>query len=184
MIYNETTLKDAYVLDVQRFEDERGYFARVMCSDEFAERGLVSKFVQTNHSYNSKRGTLRGMHFQRAPHAEVKLVRCVQGAIHDIIVDLRPDLPTYMAWEGFDLSAENGRELYVPEGFGHGFITLADDTHVTYQVSHPYTPGFEGGLRYDDPSLGIVWPEPVTVISPKDVSWPSFDPERVHANAN
>ena len=86
-----------------------------------------------------------------------------------------------MAWEGFDLSAENGRELYVPEGFGHGFITLADDTHVTYQVSHPYTPGFEGGLRYDDPSLGIVWPEPVTVISPKDVSWPSFDPERVHA---
>ena len=111
-------------------------------------------------------------------------MRCVQGAIHDIIVDLRPDSPTYMAWEGFDLSAENGRELYVPEGFGHGFITLADDTHVTYQVSHPYTPGFEGGLRYDDPSSASSGRSRSRSSPPKDASWPSFDPARVHANAS
>jgi dTDP-4-dehydrorhamnose 3,5-epimerase len=178
VIYNATTLPGAYVLDIERREDERGYFARVMCGNEFAAHGLVSEFVQTNHSYNRRRGTLRGMHFQHAPHAEVKLVRCVQGAIYDVIVDLRPQSEAYLRWEGFELSAENGRVLYVPEGFGHGFITLTDDAHVTYQVSYAYTPGAEGGLRYDDPAIGIVWPEPVAVISDKDASWPAFEPAR------
>jgi dTDP-4-dehydrorhamnose 3,5-epimerase len=176
VIYCETTLPGAYLLDIERREDERGYFARVMCSREFAEHGLVAQFVQTNHSYNRQRGTLRGMHFQVAPHAEVKLVRCVGGAIHDVIVDLREESPTYRKWEGFDLTAENGRVLYVPEGFAHGFVTLADDTHVIYQVSYPYTPGSEGGLRYDDPAIGIEWPEAMTVISEKDANWPLLGP--------
>jgi dTDP-4-dehydrorhamnose 3,5-epimerase len=176
VIYNATTLRDAYVLDIERKEDARGYFARVMCGTEFAAHGLVSEFVQTNHSYNRRRGTLRGLHFQYPPYAEVKLVRCVQGAIYDVIADLRPNSPTYLRWEGFALSAENGRVLYVPEGFAHGFVTLEDDTHVTYQVSQAYVPGAEGGLRYDDPALGIVWPEPVAVLSDKDASWPPFTP--------
>jgi dTDP-4-dehydrorhamnose 3,5-epimerase len=179
VIFNATTLQDAFLLDIERREDERGYFARVMCGNEFKAHGLISDYVQTNHSYNRRRGTLRGMHFQNPPHAEAKLVRCVQGGIFDVIVDLRPASPTYLRWEGFELTAANGRILYVPEGFGHGFITLADETHVTYQVSYPYTPGAEGGLRYDDPAIGIAWPEPVAVISDKDAAWPPFEPAKV-----
>jgi dTDP-4-dehydrorhamnose 3,5-epimerase len=114
------------------------------------------------------------MHFQRPPHEEVKLVRCAQGAIYDVVVDLRPHSSTYLAWEGFELSVANGRSLYVPTGFAHGFITLADDTYVTYQISHPYTPGAAGGLRYDDPAIQILWPEPVAVISERDTQWPPF----------
>jgi len=171
MLFSPTTLKDAMLIDIEKRGDDRGYFARTMCRDEFAAHGLVSEFVQANHSYNRMRGTLRGMHFQRAPHEEVKLVRCVRGAILDVIIDLRPASPTYRKWEGFELSAENGRLLYVPGGFAHGFQTLVDDVDVTYQVSHPYTPTAEGGVRYDDPAFGIEWPEPVTVISPKDASW-------------
>ena len=119
--------------------------------------GLATVFVQANHSSNARRGTLRGMHFQRAPHREVKVVRCVKGAIHDVIIDLRRGSPTYGRWEGFDLTEENGHMLYVPEGFAHGFVTLAGDTHVAYQVSHAYTPGAEGGVRWDDPAFGIAW---------------------------
>jgi len=171
MLFSPTTLKDAMLIDIEKRGDDRGYFARTMCRDEFAAHGLVSDFVQANHSYNRSRGTLRGMHFQRAPHEEVKLVRCVRGAILDVIIDLRPESPTYRKWEGFELSAENGRLLYVPGGFAHGFQTLVDDVDVTYQVSHPYTPAAEGGVRHDDPAFGIRWPEPVTVISPKDASW-------------
>jgi dTDP-4-dehydrorhamnose 3,5-epimerase len=171
MLFSPTTLKDAMLIDIEKRGDDRGYFARTMCRDEFAAHGLVSDFVQANHSYNRSRGTLRGMHFQRSPHEEVKLVRCVRGAILDVIIDLRPDSPTYRKWEGFELSAENGRLLYVPGGFAHGFQTLVDDVDVTYQVSHPYTPAAEGGVRHDDPAFGIRWPEPVTVISPKDASW-------------
>ena len=171
MIFSPTTLKDATLIDIERRGDERGYFARTMCRDEFKAHGLVSDFVQANHSYNRKRGTLRGMHFQRAPHEEVKLVRCVRGAILDVIIDLRPESPTYMKWEGFELTADNGRLLYVPAGFAHGFQTLVDDVDVIYQVSHPYTPAAEGGVRYNDPKFGINWPEPVTVISEKDATW-------------
>lgn len=174
MLFSPTTLNDVMLIDLERRSDDRGYFARTMCRDEFAAHNLVADFVQANHSYNRKRGTLRGMHFQRAPHEEVKLVRCVRGAIFDVIIDLRPDSSTYLKWEGFELSAENGRTLYIPGGFAHGFQTLVDDVDVIYQVSHPYTPGAEGGVRYDDPKFGIVWPEPVSVISPRDTAWPTL----------
>lgn len=172
MKFTKTSLKDAVVIDLTKHGDARGFFARTFCAETFAREGLVSDFVQANHSANVTAGTLRGMHYQRAPHGEVKLVRCVKGAIHDVIVDLRPESPTYRRWEGFDLTAETGRTLYVPAGFAHGFQTLEDDTHVVYQVSHPYTPEAEGGVRWDDPAFGIKWPRPVSVISDKDASWP------------
>jgi dTDP-4-dehydrorhamnose 3,5-epimerase len=175
MKFSKTRLADAVLIDPDRHADERGFFARVFCADEFAAAGLVTAFPQANHSHNPRRGTLRGMHFQRAPHREAKLVRCVRGAIHDVIVDLRPGSPSYGRWQGFDLTAANGRMLYVPAGFAHGLQTLEDDTDVTYLVSHRYTPGAEGGLRWDDPSLGIAWPLPVAVISAKDAAWPDVD---------
>ncbi len=174
MIFTPATLPGAVLIDIQRKHDERGYFARTMCRDEFASRELAADFVQSNHSFNRREGTLRGLHMQASPHAEVKLVRCVRGAIYDVIVDLRPSSPAYLRWEGFELSADNGRMLYVPEGFAHGFQTLCDDTDVTYQVSHPYVPGAEIGVRYNDPTFNIAWPLPVAVISPKDASWPDF----------
>jgi dTDP-4-dehydrorhamnose 3,5-epimerase len=172
MKFTKTSLRDAVVIDLQKLGDARGFFARTFCAAEFGAAGLVTEFVQANHSHNVLAGTLRGMHFQRAPHAEVKVVRCVQGAIHDVIIDLRPESPTYRRWEGFDLDAESGRMLYVPEGFAHGFQTLEDETHVSYQVSHPYTPVAEGGVRFNDPAFGIKWPLPVSVISDKDAAWP------------
>ena len=168
MQFKRTSLADAMVIDMQRNEDSRGFFARTFCAREFADHGLVTEFVQGNHSYNRAKGTVRGMHFQTAPHGEVKLVRCVAGAVLDIIIDLRAASPTYLKWEGFELSAENGRTLYVPVGFAHGFQTLADETHVLYSVSHPYTPGAEGGVRHDDPVFGITWPLPISVVSEKD----------------
>jgi dTDP-4-dehydrorhamnose 3,5-epimerase len=178
VIYRPASLVDAYLLEIEPIEDERGHFARLMCSTDFAEHGLIGQFVQSSQSYNRRRGTLRGMHFQYPPQAEVKLVRCTRGAIYDVIIDLRPDSQTYLKWEGFELSIENGRALYIPEGFAHGFITLADETYVTYQISHPFTPGSAGGLRYDDPTIGIRWPEPVSVISDRDREWPLYEPER------
>ena len=172
MKFSKTSLADAMVIDMQRNEDSRGFFARTFCAREFAEAGLVTEYVQANHSYNRAKGTVRGMHFQNPPHGEVKLVRCVKGAILDIIIDLRPGSPSWRKWEAFELTEENGRTLYVPVGFAHGFQTLADETHVTYSVSHPYTPGVEGGVRWDDPAFGITWPLPVSVISDKDAAWP------------
>lgn len=172
MKFIKTSLADAVLIEQQRHGDSRGYFTRTYCAAEFAAAGLASAFVQANHSANVAAGTLRGMHFQHAPHGEVKVVRCVQGALLDVIIDLRPESPTYRKWEGFELTAENGRSLYVPTGFAHGFQTLVDDTHATYQVSYPYTPGAEGGVRWDDPVFGIVWPLPVSVISDKDAAWP------------
>lgn len=172
MKFIKTSLADAVLIEQQRHGDSRGYFTRTYCADEFAAAGLVSEFVQGNHSANVAKGTLRGMHFQHAPHGEVKVVRCVKGALLDVIIDLRPDSPTYRRWEGFELTAENGRSLYVPVGFAHGFQTLEDDTHATYMVSYRYTPGAEGGVRWDDPVFGIDWPLPVSVISDKDAAWP------------
>ena len=176
MKFSETSLKDAMLIDLRKFEDDRGFFARSFCAEEFAKAGLVSVFPQANYSYNVAKGTLRGMHYQKAPHAEVKVVRVVQGALLDVIIDLRPSSPTYLKWEGFELSAENFRALYVPEGFAHGFQTLTDEVHATYMVSHPYTPGVEGGVRWDDPAFGIDWPLPVASISDKDAAWPDVDP--------
>ena len=175
MIFHETSLADATLIDIEPRGDDRGFFARVFCEREFAARGLETRYVQANHSRNARKGTLRGMHFQKAPHGEVKLVRAVRGAIRDVIVDLRRGSPSYGKWEGFDLTAENGRILYVPAGFAHGFQTLEDECDVTYMVSHAYAPGAEGGVRFDDPAFGIVWPLPVSVISEKDAAWPHVD---------
>lgn len=172
MKFTQTSLRDAVLIDLEKRGDDRGFFARTFCAQEFAREGLVQTFVQTNHSANVHKGTLRGMHFQTDPHREVKLVRCVAGALYDVIIDLRPESPTYRKWQGYELTAEAGTMLYVPAGFAHGFQTLEDDTHATYQVSHAYTPSAEGGVRYDDPAFGIAWPLPVATISEKDAAWP------------
>ena len=172
MEFIPTTLADAVLIRPRRIADARGSFTRVFCAETFRKEGLVAEFVQMNHSSNRQRGTLRGMRYQAAPHGEVKLVRVVAGAIHDVIVDLRETSPSHLRWQGFDLSAEGGEMLYVPAGFAHGFITLADNTEVTYQVSHPYTPAAEGGLRWSDPAIGIRWPLQPLVMSEKDAAWP------------
>lgn len=176
MIFTETGLKGAYIVDIEPRKDQRGFFARTWCQQEFEVHGLVAKIAQANLSYNKLKGTLRGMHYQRAPHAETKLVRATRGAIYDVIVDLRPDSPTYKRWIGVELSADNRRALFVPEGFAHGFQTLEDHTDVMYQVSAFYMPEAEGGARYNDPSFNIHWPLPVSVISDKDANWPYFSP--------
>lgn len=177
MIFHPTPLQDAVLIEIEKRGDERGYFARTFCAEEFTQAGLSDTFVQANHSANLRRGTLRGMHFQRAPHREVKLVRCVKGAIFDVIIDLRRDSSTYGRWHGFELTEKNGHALYVPGGFAHGFQTLGEDTHVAYQVSCSYTPAAEGGVRWNDPAFGIVWPLEPTVLSAKDASWPDADLE-------
>ena len=171
MIFIETTLKDAWIVEPELRGDDRGFFARTMCAADFEARGLAFRFVQQNTSFSAHRGTLRGMHFQRGADAEAKFVRCIKGAIYDVIVDMRADSPTYGRHQGFELSEENRRHLYVPPGFAHSFQTLTDDVEVTYLVSAPYTPSAEGGLRYNDPALAIAWPLPVSVISDKDASW-------------
>jgi dTDP-4-dehydrorhamnose 3,5-epimerase len=174
MIFHQTELPGAFLVDLEPRADERGFFARTWCQRELAEHGLNTNVVQANMSYNARRGTLRGLHYQVAPYAETKLVRCTRGAIYDVIVDLRPDSATYKRWIGVELTADNRRAMYVPEGFAHGFVTLEDNTDVMYQVTAFFTPGAESGLRYDDPAFGIAWPIPVAVISEKDRIWPSF----------
>ncbi len=174
MKFTKTDLKDAYIIDLERLSDERGFFARAYCENEFKEHGIDSQIVQANVSYNHKKGTMRGMHFQEEPHGEAKLIRCTKGAIYDAIIDVRQDSPTYKEWIGVELNEENRRMLYVPEGFAHGFITLEDDVEVTYQVSEFYTPGAEKGIKYDDPMFNIDWPVEVEVISEKDRDWEPF----------
>jgi dTDP-4-dehydrorhamnose 3,5-epimerase len=172
MIFTPTELDGATIVDPQRREDARGWFSRVFCEKEFAEHGLPTRIAQTNMSLTRHRGTLRGMHYQVAPHAEDKLVWCAQGAIWDAIVDLRSDSPTYRKWIGVELSKANGRMLLVPKGFAHGFVTLTDDCAVIYQVSEFYTPTAERGLRWNDPAIGIRWPVEVKDTSDKDRNWP------------
>jgi dTDP-4-dehydrorhamnose 3,5-epimerase len=175
MIFLETSLHGAFIVELEKRCDERGYFARSWCRDEFAAHGLRECMVQGNVSYNVSRNTLRGMHYQAAPFQEAKLVRCVRGAIFDIIIDLRPDSPTFRQWVGVELNESNHRMLYVPEGFAHGFQTLLDNTEVTYLVSQFYTPESERGVRYNDPAFAIKWPETTRIIiSEKDNSWPDF----------
>src|SRR5207237_3178315 len=168
MIFIETKLKGAFILDVDRREDNRGFFARVFCQREFAAHGLKPLIAQANVAFNKKRGTLRGMHFQFPPAAETKYVRCTRGAILDVIVDLRPESPTYLEHIAVELTEDNQRGLFVPERFAHGYQVLRDNTETSYQVGEFYAPGSEGGLRYDDPGLGISWPLPTTVISATD----------------
>jgi dTDP-4-dehydrorhamnose 3,5-epimerase len=171
MIFHETSLKDAWLVELERRGDDRGFFARTMCREEFAARGLDTEYVQQNTSFSAHRGTLRGMHYQLAPHTEAKLVRCIKGAIVDIIVDLRRASPTYLRHQKFELDEQNRLQLYVPRGFAHAFQSVTDNVEVSYLVSAPYVPSAERGLRYNDPRLGIEWPLPVTVISDKDASW-------------
>jgi dTDP-4-dehydrorhamnose 3,5-epimerase len=174
--FTAAEIPGVFVLEPDRFHDERGWFARTWAADELGSRGLEAALAQCSASFNARRGTLRGMHYQAPPAAEVKVVRCTRGAVFDVAVDLRPDAPTFLRWTGVELSAENGRGLYLPRGFGHGFLTLADATEVAYFISAPYTPAAARGVRWDDPSLGIRWPGPVEVISQRDRDYPDLDP--------
>ena len=172
MRFHSTSLADACLIELTPFRDARGSFARTFCAREFGEAGLPTQWVQQNLSASGRKGSIRGMHFQRAPYTEDKLVRCVRGAIVDIIVDLRKGSPTFLRHESFELSEDDERQLYVPKGFAHGFQTLTEDARVTYLVSAFYEPSSEGGVRYDDPFLNIEWPLPVGDISDKDRNWP------------
>jgi dTDP-4-dehydrorhamnose 3,5-epimerase len=179
MQFTDAGIAGAFVIDLERREDDRGFFARSYCAEEFAEHGLTQVVAQCNVSYNHRAGTVRGLHYQVPPAEEAKLVRCTAGAIWDVVVDIRGGSPTYMRYVGLEITADNRRALYVPEGCAHGYQTLTDGAEVTYQVSAPYTPECERGLPHDDPAFGIAWPVPVSVLSTKDASWPSF--ARVHA---
>ena len=175
MIFQQTPLADALVIDLERHADERGFFARSFCEREFAAHGLAIRYPQANTSFNRSAGTLRGMHWQVAPHAEAKLVRCTAGSIYDVIVDLRRGSPTCLRWFGVELSARNRTALYVPEGFAHGFLTLEAETEVAYLMSESYAPAAARGMRFDDPRVGIVWPSRPAVVSPKDLAYPELD---------
>lgn len=181
MIFHKTSIPGAWVIEPEKREDNRGFFARTWCREEFAEHGLEDTFVQRNLSSNPVRGTLRGMHWQAPPHGEVKLMQCTRGAIYDIIVDLRPASPTYKKWLGVELKADDYRMLYVPDGFAHGFQTIEDDSEVAYLVSAPYVPEAGRGVRYDDPALDLEWPLAVTRISEQDRNWPLLDESRLPA---
>ena len=172
LTFTETELAGAYLVAIEPVADERGFFARAFDEAEFARRGLSPRVTQINLSFNLRRATLRGMHYQAAPYAEAKLVRCTRGAIHDVIVDLRDGSPTRLRWTSARLAAGDGRALYVPEGCAHGFLTLEDETEVLYQVSAAQQPGAERGVRWDDPALGIDWPLAPAVISPRDRAFP------------
>jgi dTDP-4-dehydrorhamnose 3,5-epimerase len=175
MIFAESPLNGAWLIEPERREDFRGFFARTFCQNEFAEKGLQTQFVQCSVSYNRREGTLRGMHFQAAPAEETKLVRCTRGAIFDVIIDLRRDSPTYKRHLAVELSAENGKELYIPEGFAHGFQTLEDGTEVFYQMTEFFAPEFARGVRWDDPAFGISWPSSrARTILDRDLSYPLF----------
>ncbi len=177
MIFKPMSLANAFVIDLDMISDNRGFFARTFCRKEFEAHNLNSSMVQCNVSYNKFSGTLRGMHYQNAPYAEAKLVRCTAGAVFDVIIDLRPKSETYLRWEGVELSVENRRMIYVPEGFAHGYLTLTDHSEVFYQVSQFYTPAAEAGVRWDDPLIDIRWPETQSrIISEKDSNWPDFRP--------
>jgi dTDP-4-dehydrorhamnose 3,5-epimerase len=174
MIFKETPLKGAYLIDCEPLEDERGFFARTFCREEFQKYGMNPQIMQCNVSYNRKLGTLRGMHYQIAPSEEAKLVRCTMGAIYDVIVDLRRHLSTFMQWKAFELTAANRRMIYIPEGFAHGFQTLEDDTEVFYQMSASFAPELARGIRWNDPAVGIEWPSAERIISTRDETYPDF----------
>ena len=175
MIFRETKLQGAFIIELQRLEDERGFFSRSFCRHEFAERGLNPDVAQCNISFNRDAGTLRGMHYQEAPHAEDKLVRCSRGSLYDVIVDLRRESPTFTQWIALELTGDNGRMLYVPKGCAHGFQTLENNTEVFYQMSEFYHPESARGVRWNDPAFGIQWPAGVQVIiSERDRNWPDY----------
>jgi len=174
MIFTETRLKGVFIVEMEKLEDERGFFARTFCQKEFKAHGLTPKVVQCNISFNKRRGTLRGMHYQVAPHEEAKLVRCTRGAIYDVVIDLNPQSPTFKQWIGAELTEENRRLFYVPRGFAHGFQTLEDSTEVFYQMSEFYHPECVRGVRWNDPAFGIDWPHCERIISARDQQYPDF----------
>ena len=178
MLVTPLELPGAYLIEIEPLEDERGFFGRSFCAAEFEARGLNPAVVQCNVSFNREAGTVRGMHYQAAPYEEAKLVRCTRGGVHDILIDLRPGSPTLGRWVAAELTAENHRMLYVPEGFAHGFQTLADGTEVFYQMAQSYQPGGARGVRWNDPAFGIRWPLPVRMSSPKDLLFPAWEPAR------
>jgi len=168
MIFTETKLNGAFIIDLELIKDERGFFARTWCKNEFEAHGLNINLVQCNTSFNKKKGTLRGMHYQAPPYEEAKLVRCTMGAVYDVIIDIRKESKTFMQWFASELTAQNRKMLYVPEGFAHGFQTLEDNTEVFYQMSEFFHPNHSAGIRWDDPAINIKWPIPEVVISKKD----------------
>ncbi|MCX5578600.1 dTDP-4-dehydrorhamnose 3,5-epimerase family protein [Kaistia terrae] len=174
MRFLQTLLHQAVRIEPDAAEDERGRFERSFCAREFATAGLPAAFVQHSQSCSFAKGTLRGMHFQKAPHGESKLVRCLRGCVWDVIIDLRETSPTYLHWQGFELASSNRHQLYVPEGFAHGFQTLCDDVEMGYLISTPYAAEFSSGVRHDDPAFGIVWPLPIAAISSRDLGWPDY----------
>lgn len=174
MIFTETKLKGAFVIKLDKFEDERGFFALSWSEEEFAKRGLESKLVECNISFNKRRGTLRGLHYQQSPHGQAKLVRCTMGAIYDVIVDLRPASPTFKQWVSVELTAQNRLTLFVPNDFAHGFQTLEDDSEVFYQMSSPYAPEAGRGVRWNDPAFGIEWPSGKKILIDRDCEYPDF----------
>ena len=177
MKFSETKLKGAFIIEPEKIEDHRGFFARMWCKNEFEAHGLNPNFVQINLSFNKYRGIIRGLHYQTTPYEEAKLFRCTKGAMYDVIIDLRPESPTYLEWAGFELTADNRKMLYVPENFAQGYQALIDSTEVFYQVSQFYSPDSERGIRFDDPAFGIKWPETdYLVISEKDKCWPDYVP--------
>ena len=175
MKFRETELQGAYLIELTRLEDDRGFFGRSFCGREFKKRNLEHRVAQCNISYNNKRGTVRGMHYQSGQHAEAKLVRCTRGSISDIIIDIRKNSATFMQWQSFELSEETRNALYIPEGFAHGFQTLVDNTEVFYQMFDFYEPGYAEGIRWNDPAFDISWPLPITEISEKDENYSDFD---------
>lgn len=176
MIFVETKLKGAFIIEPERKEDERGFFARTWCRQEFEQHGLNSNLAQCSISYNKRKGTIRGMHFQDKPWPEAKLIRCTMGTVYDVVVDLRRDSPTFKQWVAEELSAENRRMLYVPQGFAHGFQTLRNNTEIYYQMSEYHRPEAAGGVRWNDPALGIAWPLSAVVVSERDDRFPDFHP--------
>lgn len=175
MLFHETTLPGVFLIEPERKEDERGYFARTWCKKEFTDRGLCGGWAQISLSFNRRRGTLRGMHFQVKPHEEIKLVQCVRGAIYDVALDLRRDSPTYLKWFAAELSPENGRMLYIPKGLAHGFQTLVDGSEVLYNIAEYYRPESSRGVRWNDPAFAIAWPIAEPILSPRDQGWPDFN---------
>lgn len=183
MEFHATDLQGVFRLSPTRLIDERGFFARTWCEEELQRHGLVSELRQCSVSWNEVRGTFRGMHFQRRPYGETKIVRCVRGAIYDVVLDLRPESPTYRKWQGFRISADDRDAIYIPEGCAHGFQTLCDDAEVLYQIADPYVPEAATGVRFDDPAWNIRLPLPPTRISPRDAAWPDFDADRIRPAA-
>lgn len=174
MIFRESKLKGAFLIILEPSFDERGSFTRTFCRKEFENYHLIGDYVQNSISENITKGTLRGMHYQEEPAAETKLIQCLRGAVYDVIIDLRPQSPTYCSWESFELTADKQQLLYVPAGFAHGFLTLADDTALYYMISEYYSPDLAKGVRYDDPAFGIAWPSSELIIAEKDRQWPDF----------